>query len=174
MKDEADEFIFAKPGGLPVNHNVFARHQISGFAKSVCPRYCRLYNGRHSTGSELKRLTEGNSLATADVLRNAVATAEASYIHTVTADGDAGLKLWERELAAAGARLKQTARAEIFGADSSLAPSQLGRSAWGAHTTTRIKSPEPSVERRRFPDGFLGRAPLAGQADCASSLHQLE
>jgi integrase len=98
-KDEADEFIFQKPGGLPVNHNDFARRHITDDAKGAVPRYCGLYNGRHSTGSELKRLTGGNSLATADVLRNSIPTAEKNYQHTVTADGDAGLVLWEQQLA---------------------------------------------------------------------------
>jgi integrase len=98
-KDEPEDFIFQKPGGLAVNHNSFAHRHITEFAKKACQRYCGLYNGRHSTGSELKRLTNGNSLATADVLRNTVATAEKAYIHSTTADGDAGLVLWQAKLA---------------------------------------------------------------------------
>src|SRR5208337_139411 len=41
------------------------------------------------------------------------------------------------------------------GPESSLAPSQPGRSRSSAHTITRITSREPSVQRPWFPDGFL-------------------
>lgn len=105
-KDERDDFIFARAGGLPINHTYFVGNHIRPYARKACPRFSGVYNGRHSTGSELKRLT-GKSLSTADVLRNTVTTAEKAYIHSNTADGDAGLMMREVKLAEAAMRLKQ-------------------------------------------------------------------
>jgi integrase len=94
--DDAEGYLFQRPGGLPVNHNAFARRHIGKFAKKVCPRWCGCYAGRRGGATHLYNQS-GDVRAAYQVLGNSLAVVMAKYVKPSVAEGQAGQRALEAE-----------------------------------------------------------------------------
>jgi integrase len=107
----AEGWLFTHDGVKPINHNTFAKSYIVPFGRKACARWNGCYSGRHGAATTLFNLT-GDARAAYQVLGNSLAVVQKEYIKPSVAQGQAGQKLYAKQLLKVSKRAKRKEQAQ--------------------------------------------------------------